>query len=83
MEISPVASFDMVLFKKRIPKALIRDCADAQAGLHLCCTHTLEDRFSRDKAHIIQLYCLAEVAVEASFYSDMVQCLHVDPATEV
>ena len=26
------------------------DCADEQAGLHLCCLHTLERTFSRDKA---------------------------------
>ena len=29
------------------------DCADAQAGLRLCCSHTPEDRFSGDKAHPI------------------------------
>ena len=28
-------------------------CADAQAGLHLCCSQTPEDRFSRDEAHTI------------------------------
>ena len=28
------------------------DCADAQAGLHMCCSQTSEDRFSRVEAHI-------------------------------
>ena len=51
IEISPVARLHMILSKKRITKALIR-CADAQAGLSLCCSQPPEDRFSRDKAHI-------------------------------
>ena len=41
----------MVLYKKRITKALIR-LRDAQAGLHLCCSQTFEDRFSRGEAHM-------------------------------
>ena len=36
--------------KKRIKKALISQ--DAQAGLHLCCSQTSEDRFSRVEAHL-------------------------------
>ena len=42
-EISPVSSLDMILSNKQIIKALI-NCEDAQAGLHLCCSQTLEDR---------------------------------------
>ena len=38
----------MILSIKGIPKALIR----VQAGLLLGCSHTPEDRFSHDKAHI-------------------------------
>ena len=36
----------MILSKKRIT-----ECADAQAGLRLCCSQTSEDRFSRVEAH--------------------------------
>ena len=32
--------------------ASLRDCADAQAGLCLCCLHTTEDRFSHVVAHL-------------------------------
>ena len=52
VEISPVASLDMILFKKRITKKLIRLCG-SQADLRLCCLQTSEDRFSRDEAQII------------------------------
>ena len=39
IEISHVASLDMTLSKKKIIKVLIRlRCADAQTGLHLCCS---------------------------------------------
>ena len=27
-------------------------CADAQAGLRLCCSETTEDRVSRDEVHL-------------------------------
>ena len=32
------------------------DCADAQAGLRLCCSQNTEDRFSRAGAHKIVYY---------------------------
>ena len=38
-EISPAASLHMILSKKRI-KRRWSDCADAQAGLRLCCSQT-------------------------------------------
>ena len=41
----------MILSNKRITKALIR-LTNAQAGLHLCCMQTPEDRFSRAKAQM-------------------------------
>ena len=44
IEISLVASLDMILSKKRITMALI--------SLGGCCSQTTEDRFSRVKAHI-------------------------------
>ena len=51
---SPAASLHNIMIpsKKRITKALIR-CADAQAGLRLCCSQAPEDGFSRVKAHWI------------------------------
>ena len=55
MEIPPVASLDMILYKKRITKAW-SVFLDAQAGLRLCCSHTPEDRFSRIEAHIRTVY---------------------------
>ena len=50
-EISPEASFDMILPNKQITKVLIR-LTEAQAGMHLCCLQTPENRFSRAKAQI-------------------------------
>ena len=43
----------MILFKKRITKALIR-----LRGCH-CCSQTPEDRFSCDEAHLLQWYLFA------------------------
>ena len=51
IEISLVASLDMVLSQKRITKALIR-LRDAQAGLHPFFPQTSEDRFSRAEGHM-------------------------------
>ena len=57
----------MVLSNKGITKALIH-CADAQAGLRLCCLQTPKDRFPRIKAHIyygIELFMrLATLPIE-------------------
>ena len=46
IEISPAASLHMILSKKQ-KKRRWSDCADAQAGLRLCCSQTPEDRVSR------------------------------------
>ena len=53
IEISLVASLDMMLTNKRITKTLIRlrGCAGA-AGQRLCCSQPPEDRFSRVKAQL-------------------------------
>ena len=51
IEISLVASLDMILSNKSITKVLIR-LRDVQTGLHLCCSQTSEDRFSRVQAQI-------------------------------
>ena len=45
IEISSIASLHMIHSTTRITKALGSDCADAQAGLRLCCSQTPEDRF--------------------------------------
>ena len=42
----------MILSRKRI-KRRWSVCADAQAGLRLCCSQPLEDRFCRDEAYFI------------------------------
>ena len=52
IEISLVASLDIITSNKRITKALIRS---AQAGLRLCCSQTPKDRFSGVVAHVIML----------------------------
>ena len=50
------------------------------------CTKKFRDEFQiggvyvTGSRYIIHFYCLA---VEAGFYSDVVECLHVDPATWV
>ena len=51
IEISPAASLHMILSKKQ-KKRRWSDCADAQAGLCLCCSQTPEDRVSRVEAHM-------------------------------
>ena len=53
IEISSIASLHMIHSTTRITKALGSDCADAQAGLRLCCSQTPEDRFSRFEAHLL------------------------------
>ena len=50
IEISHVASLDMILSNKRIIKVLIRFKQD---GLPLCCLQTPKDRFSPIEAHLI------------------------------
>ena len=61
-------------------------CINISFGLfsHDSCTKKFEDEFQtgggechRVYIHIIHFYCLA---VEAVFYSDVVECLPVDPA---
>ena len=42
----------MIVSKLRTKKGLI-SCADAQAGLRLCCSQTPEDKFSRVEARIV------------------------------
>ena len=37
------------------------DCADAQAGLRLCCLQTSEDRFSRVEAHIWVIIMISHI----------------------
>ena len=43
----------ILYFSKSEQQRRWSDCADAQAGLRLCCTQTPEDRLSRDEAHIL------------------------------
>ena len=52
IEISPVASL-MWYFPQSEKQRRWSDCADAQAGLPLCCSQTSEDRFSHIEAHIV------------------------------
>ena len=51
IKISPVASLNLILSKKRITKALIRlrGCAD---WFVVCCSQTPKDRFPRVEAHM-------------------------------
>ena len=60
IEISPAASLHMILSKKQ-KKRRWSDCADAQAGLRLCCSQTPEDRVSRVEAHIIAVFMIRAI----------------------
>ena len=63
IEISPAASLHMILSKKQ-KKGRWSDCADAQAGLRLCCSQTPEDRVSRVEAHIIAVFMIRAIVNE-------------------
>ena len=63
IEISPAASLHMILSKKQ-KKRRWSDCADAQAGLRLCCSQTPEDRVSRVEAHIIAVFMIRAIVNE-------------------
>ena len=63
IEISPAASLHMILSKKK-KKRRWSDCADAQAGLCLCCSQTPEDRVSRVEAHIIAVFMIRAIVNE-------------------
>ena len=47
----------MLLFKTLITKelTLALKSTDTQSGLRLCCSHTSEDRFSRNEAHFMSI----------------------------
>ena len=45
----------MVLSKTRITMGLRVDCANAQAGLRLCCSQATEDRFSFIQSCVLAL----------------------------
>ena len=51
-------------FFLRTLDCLVSDCADAQAGLRLCCSQTPEDRISRVEAHIIVVFMIHAIVNE-------------------
>ena len=65
-EISLVASLDMILFNKRITKALIRKRGCAGWSAHFC-SQTPEDRFSRVEAQ----FCFGSVYMCNSFRQNL------------
>ena len=50
--------------KSKKKKRRWSDCADAQAGLRLCCSQTPEDRVSRVEAHIIAVFMIRAIVNE-------------------
>ena len=50
-------------------------CAEAQAGLRLCCSQTPEDRFSLVEAHIIVDNILSMYNVNISFVTEQLNIL--------
>ena len=54
IELSPVASLDMILLKQQTTKVLI-SLSGCQTGLRLCCSHNLKTCFLARRVHIVRL----------------------------
>ena len=64
IESSLVPSLDIILHNKHEHEKQQRrrsDCADAQSGLCLCCSQTLEERFSSAAEHLLYMYTCTNV----------------------